>query len=156
MTRNKDEEGQLSILDLLPANRRREIFAEALHGEVGNVLRQNPRATLGEFVELLRENRFWDALKEIPVGTVLSPAGGGGGTVAARPVAPRTRAPRLNDSVIDRVLTYIEKNPGQKAEQIQAGLRNLDRGEVNRALARLRQDKRVRTEGARRSMSYAV
>src|SRR5262245_55197895 len=113
MPRNQDDEGQMSILDLLPAERRREIFAEALHGEVGNVLHADPRATLGEFVEALRASRFWSQLKEIPATTVLS-AVTGGDEQPARRSAGRTRAPRLTESAIDRVYAYIEGHPGQK------------------------------------------
>jgi hypothetical protein len=155
MTKRNEGEDQLSILELLPQNRRQEIIAEALQGQVAELLASNPDATLGDFVATLEQHQYWAGLKELRVSQVLSPRMPDA-PAARRVEEGRLRARRLTGDVVDRVLAYIERNPSQRSEQIQGGLRNEDPSEVQRALAKLRKDKRVKLEGQRRSMTYSV
>lgn len=60
----------------------------------------------------------------------------------------------LNNATLARVLQVIESTPGLRSEQLYQKL-PLPREVTKRALAKLREDKRVKTKGDRRAMTYA-
>jgi hypothetical protein len=66
----------------------------------------------------------------------------------------RGRRSSLTESVLSSVLSVIEGKPGLRSEQIQAQLR-MQPKMVKAALAKLREQKQVKTTGQKRSMTYA-
>jgi hypothetical protein len=152
MTKKTEGPNQMNLLELLPPERRQEIIAEALESHIQELVLSNANSTLGDFIKTVVQHDYWDQLKDLRVGQILSPRGreaerGGGG---------RERSARITPADVQKVKGYIEKNPGQSAGQIQKGLTNIDGSIVSRALAKLRAEKQVKTQGEKRSMTYSA
>lgn len=62
---------------------------------------------------------------------------------------------KMDVRTVTRVLDVVKANPGLRSEQLYEKV-ELPREVTKRALATLRQDKRVKTKGARRSTTYAA
>lgn len=62
---------------------------------------------------------------------------------------------QLDEETINRVLKIVEGQPGLRSEQIYKEL-PLPPELTKKALAKLREDKRVKTKGERRAMTYAI
>ena len=77
---------------------------------------------------------------------VLIPAGGGGRTMRLSAGAGGVSS--------DALLRYISENPGQRGEQIAAAL-GTDSNTMRPVMKRLIEERKVKTKGERRGMSYA-
>lgn len=82
------------------------------------------------------------------IGTV-----NGSGTVANGSVR-RGRSGGASPQLVSTVLEAIKRSPGLRTEQIYAKLPSHPAPRVKAALARLRADKKVKTSGTRRAMTY--
>ncbi len=160
----KTQMGGAELLEFLPAARRQEILDEAVGSKVREIFKKNHQNTLGALVSALTGDSFWPVLQSVSVSVVLQPAdrsgGGSGGRAAAssskaKVGRPRGRRSKLNDSALDEIVAAVEKQPGQRSEQLQKHLAHLGPKLVKQGLAKLRADKRVRTSGQRRATTYS-
>lgn len=72
---------------------------------------------------------------------------------AAPSKLPRRNRSGLDEDIISRVLKVVEEKPGLRSEEIQQQL-PVSPELVKKALAKLREDKRVKTTGEKRGMTY--
>lgn len=146
------------LLSLLPIARRKEIINEAMGAQARVIFDSHRGATVGSLVDALRKSRSWGLLKDVHVSTVM---GGPAPRPASRPnggataAAPRRRRRGVQPGVLDRVVSFVAKNPGLRSEQIQAKLGG-DHDTVKKALAKLRDIKRVKTTGEKRATTYTA
>ena len=70
-----------------------------------------------------------------------------------RPGRPRGS---VNEAFVQTVLSVVKKTPGLRTEQIYKKLPSHSRVRVKAALARMREQKMVRTRGGRRAMTYSA
>lgn len=59
------------------------------------------------------------------------------------------------DALADKLLKYIAKHPGQRMEQISAGM-NMSSKELTLPLQKLKNEKRLKTKGQKRATEYSA
>ncbi|HEX2571858.1 MAG TPA: hypothetical protein VH877_20115 [Polyangia bacterium] len=157
MTRGrKDNETQLNILDLLPPGRRQEILAEALFGQIAELYRSNPDATVGELVDVLNQHDFWDSIKDMKFASIFTLKGHERPAQPGQPGQRRRRSGRLADDLIQRVYQFIQTHPGMRVEQIRDKMPEENDRDLKRAIAQLREEGKVLKQGERRSTTYSA
>ena len=144
------------ILSLLSAERRRAIVDEALGSRVRSIFARHQRSSFGQLIDSLRGDKQWDLLKTVSVGAVLrSSTGTGRGPGRPPGSGRRGRRGRLDQATLDQLLKYVEKHPNLRSEQIQAQV-DIDRKVVKAGLAKLREQKKVKTSGHKRATTYTA
>ena len=83
----------------------------------------------------------------LALGGVMMPAGSGGRAMQ--------RSSGNGTVSSDALLRYVSENPGQRGEQIAAAL-GTDSNTMRPVMKRLIEDRKVKTKGERRGMSYAA
>jgi hypothetical protein len=157
MTRvRKDNDPQLNILDLLPPQRRQEILAEALSGQIADLYRSSPDATVGELIDILTQHDFWESIKDMKFASLFTLKSQEKPVQAGQPTQRRRRSGKLADDLIQRVYQFIQTHPGLRVEQIRANLPEENDQEIKRAIFQLREDGKVQKQGERRSTTYSV
>ncbi len=152
MPRSKRE--KVDLLSLLAPERRQAIFEEVLGTRARSLFQRHGRTTLGKLVEALAQDDLWAQMQHVRVESVLNAreeATAGNGR-RGRPPGSRSK---LSSGAIDQILEVIRKKPNLRSEQIQGELK-LAPGVVKSGLAKLRLEQRVRTNGQRRSTTYAL
>ena len=72
---------------------------------------------------------------------------------AARPFAAGKKRRGVNQDELNMVLEYIARNPGKRSEEIRKAL-GVPQDQNSKILAKLRDLKKVRTKGEKRTTSY--
>ena len=152
MPRGKRE--KVDLLSLLAPERRQAIFEEVLGSRARSLFQRHGRVTLGKLVEALTQDDLWAQMQHVRVESVLSPREEGTAGKGRRGRPPGSRS-KLSSGAIDQILEVIRKKPNLRSEQIQREL-TLAPGVVKSGLAKLRLERRVRTNGQRRSTTYAL
>lgn len=140
------------LLSLLSPARQREILQEALGAQARAIVAHHRGGTFGALFDALKRSRHWSHLQKLSVSSVLRASGHGAGGKRGR---PRGRRSGVSEGFLDAVVAAIRKHPGKRSEQLQQ-LIDGDRRQVKAALARLREQKRVRTSGAKRATTYTA
>jgi hypothetical protein len=145
------------LLSLLSPDRRRAILAEALGAHVRSIFGRHQRSSLGALVEALRRDARWGAIQTIAVSSVLKPSARGAAPApeAATRGRRRGRRGRLDQATLDQILRVVSRSPGMRSEQIQKAL-PFERTLVKAGLAKLRELKKVKTNGIKRATTYAA
>lgn len=157
MTRaRKDSDPQLNILDLLPPERRQEILAEALYGQMAELYRSNPDATVGDLIGALTEHDFWDSIKDMKFASIFMLKSHEKPAQASQPGQRRRRSGRLADDLIQRVYQFIQTHPGMRVEQIRDNMPSENDHDLKRAISHLREEGKVLKQGERRSTTYSA
>lgn len=82
-------------------------------------------------------------------------ASAGKGAARSTPRASAAKRRGVTDEELAKVLEFIGKNPGKRGEEIRKSL-GLDQDRNSKILAKLRETKKVKTKGDRRTTSYYV
>lgn len=152
----KDSESQLNILDLLPPGRRQEILAEALYGQMAELYRSNPDATVGELIGALTQHDFWDSIKDMKFASIFTLKTHEKPGQTSQPTQRRRRSGRLADDLIQRVYQFIQTHPGMRVEQIRDNMPEENDRDLKRAISQLRDEGKVLKQGERRSTTYSA
>lgn len=149
---------KVDLLSLLTPDRRQAIFEEVLGTRIRGLFQRHANATIGKLVEALTGDDLWAQMQHVRVEHVLNPrevsARSAGKTGARRGRPPGSRT-KLSSTAIDQIVEVIRKKPNLRSEQLQREL-SLSPAIVKSGLAKLRQERRVRTSGQRRSTTYAL
>ena len=152
------------ILSLLTPERRAAVLAEALGAQVRGIVQQHQGGTFGGLIDALTSHPHWREIQRVNVSVVLSarrgrpPKSGARRSRAAAAGAtprPRGRPGRLDQGLLVRVMALIQKHPGLRSEEIQKQI-VAPKGAVKKVLAKLREQKRVKTTGHKRVTKYAA
>jgi hypothetical protein len=74
---------------------------------------------------------------------------------AAKPAAGARRTKEQLEALTNALLKYIGKNPGQRMEQISAGMK-MSSKELNLAMQKLKVEGHLKTKGQKRATAYYV
>ena len=153
--KSHDRVGGDDILSALSAARQKEILEEALGAQAREIFAHHRGGTFGALFDALQRNRHWSFLQKLSVSTVLSGAGRAAGGGKGKPGRPRGSKTSFNPALLDKLVSVIQKHPGKRSEELQR-LVSGNRHKVKAALARLREQKRVKTSGAKRATTYTA
>ena len=96
-------------------------------------------------------------IRESAMETVRDALGGGGASRATRGSSQRGKGRKRDPGEIERLtgklLDYVRSNPGQRIEQIAAGM-GISTRELNLPVKKLFSQKSVRTKGHKRATQY--
>lgn len=140
-----------SIFELLPASRRRELELEAMTALIRNTFFKHRNMTFGALMSAFANDKHWNAIKNVRISSVLTPANGTTSALTRR----RGRPPKDLNGATDKLLGAIKKHPGLRSEQLQKYV-EIPQSTVKAALGRLRLMGKVKTRGKRRSTTYKV
>src|SRR5438477_214091 len=110
-----------SILSLLTPARQKEVLDEAMGAEVRAIVDHHRGSSFGALIEALKKNAHWSLLSQVSVSSVFR-TGGRGRAAAAPPGGGRRgrrgRRSKLDEALLDRIVSVIQKNPGKRSEEL--------------------------------------
>lgn len=151
MTKSKDSSA--NILDLLTDEERQSIIMNKVGSKFAEILNEHitNSQTVGEFVEALQAEPFFEHMASINVAEVLAAP-----STRKKSRKARTKRAPLADTMIAGVKAFLKKNAGKSVSEIAAALPGIAADDVKRALKKLRDEKAVTVEGEKRSMKYSL
>jgi uncharacterized membrane protein len=123
--------------------------------EIAQAVRVNITAEIGKLVPL-SGGRSATAPKasKAPAASAAKAARTTAARPAARPAAGKKRR-GVSEDELSMVLDYISRNPGRRGEEIRKAL-NLPQDQNSKILAKLRELKKVKTKGEKRTTAYSA